>query len=98
MTKKHAKLLSMQRVWLNCVHVVLVCKSAIYLVFYLRPNKKVSVKGIPTLPGNLNLLVKYVLKRVSCGSKYVLKRVSFGSKECIKELKLECAYFLGQTS
>ena len=28
--------------------------------------------------------------------KYVLKRVSFGSKECIKELKLECAYFLGQ--
>ena len=29
---------------------------------------------------------------------YVLKRVSFGSKECTKELKLECAYFLGQTS
>ena len=32
------------------------------------------------------------------GSKYVLKRVSFGSKDCTKELKLECAYFLGQTS
>ena len=31
-------------------------------------------------------------------SKYVLKRVSFGSKDCTKELKLECAYFLGQTS
>ena len=30
--------------------------------------------------------------------KYVLKRVSFGSKDCIEELKLECAYFLGQTS
>ena len=30
--------------------------------------------------------------------KYVLKRVSFGSKDCTKELKLECAYFLGQTS
>ena len=30
--------------------------------------------------------------------KYVLKRVSFGSKECIKELKPECAYFLGQIS
>ena len=24
-----------------------------------------------------------------------LKRVSLGSKDCIKELKLECAYFLG---
>ena len=31
-------------------------------------------------------------------AKYVLKRVSFGSKDCTKELKLECAYFLGQTS
>ena len=30
--------------------------------------------------------------------KYVLKRVSFGSKDYTKELKLECAYFLGQTS
>ena len=30
--------------------------------------------------------------------KYVLKRVSFGSKDCTKEMKLECAYFLGQTS
>ena len=29
---------------------------------------------------------------------YVLKRVSFGSKDCTKELKLECAYFLDQTS
>ena len=29
--------------------------------------------------------------------KYVLKRVSFGGKDCTKELKLECAYFLGQT-
>ena len=28
----------------------------------------------------------------------VLKRVSFGSKDCSKELKLECAFFLGQTS
>ena len=30
--------------------------------------------------------------------KYVLKMVSFGSKEFTKELKLECTYFLGQTS
>ena len=29
---------------------------------------------------------------------YVLKMVSFGSKDRPKELKLECAYFLGQTS
>ena len=29
---------------------------------------------------------------------YVLKRVSVGSKDCTKELKLECAYFLGQNS
>ena len=29
---------------------------------------------------------------------YLLSRVSFGSKECTKELKLECADFLGQTS
>ena len=28
----------------------------------------------------------------------VLKRVSLGSKDCTKELKLEYAYFLGQTS
>ena len=31
-------------------------------------------------------------------SKYILKRVSFGTKDCTKELKLECAYFLGQNS
>ena len=29
---------------------------------------------------------------------YILKRVSFESKDCTKELKLKCAYFLGQTS
>ena len=35
----------------------------------------------------------------SCSEvKYVLKRVSCGCKDCTKELKLECAYFLGQTS
>ena len=32
------------------------------------------------------------------GCKYILKRLSFGSKDSAKELKLECAYFLGQTS
>ena len=35
----------------------------------------------------------------SCSEvKYVLKWVSFGSKDCTKELKLERAYFLGQTT
>ena len=42
------------------------------------------------------------LKKNSKGNlfilKFVLKRVSFGSKDCNEELKLECAYFLGQTS
>ena len=42
---------------------------------------------------------RHIVPVTSCSEvKYVLKRVSFGSKECIKELKLECAYFLGQTS
>ena len=36
-------------------------------------------------------------KFVGVTVKYVLKRVSLGSKDCMKELKLECAYFLGQT-
>ena len=30
--------------------------------------------------------------------KYVFKMASFGSKDFTKELKLECAHFLGQTS
>ena len=35
----------------------------------------------------------------SCSEvKYVLKKLSFGSKECTKELKLECANYLGQIS
>ena len=38
------------------------------------------------------------LDSCTCKFKYVLKRVSFGSKDCTKELKLECTYFLGQTS
>ena len=45
-------------------------------------------------PFSLNLPLYEHKKRPS----YVLKRVSFGSKDCTKELKLECAYFPGQTS
>ena len=42
---------------------------------------------------------RHTVPVTSCSEvKYVLKRVSFGSKDCIKELKLECACFLGQTS
>ena len=44
----------------------------------------------------LSMIGKYDTQRTQI--KYVLKRVSFGSKDCTKELKLECAYFLGQTS
>ena len=42
---------------------------------------------------------RHTVPVTSCSEvKHVLKRVSFGSKDCIKELKLECAYFLGQAS
>ena len=42
---------------------------------------------------------RHTVPVTSCSEvKYVLKRASFGSKECTKELKLKCAYFLGQTS
>ena len=42
---------------------------------------------------------RHTVPVTSCSEvKYVLKRVFFGSKDCTKELKLECAYFLGQTS
>ena len=36
--------------------------------------------------------------KIPTNKEYFLKRVSFGSKDCTKELKLECEYFLGQTS
>ena len=42
---------------------------------------------------------RHTVPVTSCSEvKYVLKRVSFRSKDWTKELKLECAYFLGQTS
>ena len=44
------------------------------------------------------MLMKYFVWNSCMEQKYVLKRVSFGSKDCTKELKLECAYFLDQTS
>ena len=47
---------------------------------------------------NLELEVNKLYDRANKLYEYVFKRVSFGSKDCTKELKLECAYFLGQTS
>ena len=42
---------------------------------------------------------RHTVPVTSCSEvKYVLKTVSFGRKECTKEMKLECAYFLCQTS
>ena len=42
---------------------------------------------------------RHTVPVTSCSEvKYILKMVSFGSKDCTKELKPECAYFLGQTS
>ena len=42
---------------------------------------------------------RHTVPVTSCSEvKYVIKRVSFGNKDCIIELKLECAYLLGQTS
>ena len=42
---------------------------------------------------------RHTVPVTSCSEvKYVLKRASFGSKDCTRELKLECAYFLDQTS
>ena len=42
---------------------------------------------------------RHTVPVTSCSEvKYVLKRETFGSKDCTKELKLECAYSLGQTS
>ena len=56
----------------------------------------IDVSVIHTPSSNLDQLMKFwYLWHMG---KYVLKRVSFGSKDCTKELKLECAYFLGQTS
>ena len=54
-------------------------------------RKRVEIKLVKT-DGSENEKLRKII------AKCVLKRVSFGSKDCTKELKLECAYFLGQTS
>ena len=58
-------------------------------------------------PASSGLIILWYMRQSSAkrrvvedtlSGKYVLIRVSFGSKDCTKELKPECAYFLGQTS
>ena len=65
---------------------------------YLR--YEVGTKRLPLCEGAISYTNNWELGGYpSCKIiEYVLKRVSFGSKDCTKELKLECAYFLGQTS
>ena len=51
------------------------------------------------MKGRETLYRRHTVPVISCSEvKYVLKRVSLGSKDCTKELKLECAYFICQTS
>ena len=59
-----------------------------------RDNKTYTiVKGMETF------YHRHKVQITSCSEvKYVLKKLSFGSKECTKELKLECANYLGMTS
>ena len=61
-------------------------KPAFLLPFKIKKKKSIIFPNI--LKSIVKLLFSY----------NVLKRVSFGSKDCTKELKLECAHFLGQTS
>ena len=59
----------------------------------------IGVDGI--FPGVAVNIINFFTLSVPCDykiTKYVHNRVSFRSKDCTKELKLECAYFLGQTS
>ena len=62
----------------------------------LLSNRGSSQRHAPGI--NLPMTVLGQIRPGTPPCKYVLKRVSFGSKDCTKELKLECAYFLGQTS
>ena len=62
----------------------------------LLSNRGSSQRHAPGI--NLPMTVLGQIRPGTPPCKYVLKRVSFGSKDCTNELKLECAYFLGQTS
>ena len=63
------------------------------------PEKRREANFIYVLEYMLSLVRLDKMQNISTlMRKNVLKRLSFGSKDCTKELKLECAYFLGQTS
>ena len=60
-------------------------------------DPKVQENKIYTIvKGRETFYCRHTVPVTSCSEvKCVLYRVSFGSKDCTKELKLECAYFLG---
>ena len=88
------------RVSMNGMRVINTCLlCSIVIIQNCLKTHNVNLKDVETkiiqVPYNMRSM-PLVANRLQF--KYVLKRVSFGSKDCTKELKLECAYFLGQTS
>ena len=75
--------------------VVGISPLKIYLLVYvLEPRTQLECcKSMPKFQILSDIIVKsnMFLKGYPLG-------ISFGSKDCTKELKLECAYFLGQSS
>ena len=62
-------------------------------------TKEQENKIYTTLKGREIFYRRHTVLINSCSEvNYVLKRLSVGIRECTKELKRECAHFLGQTS
>ena len=62
-------------------------------------SQRTRKKIYTIVKGRKTFYRRHTVPVTSCSEvKYVFKRVSFGSKDCTIKLKLECAYFLGQTS
>ena len=74
-----------------CVHFIVVEYTSLSLSPMLLDTLICQIKVL-----KLTKYSTYFYRKIHI--QYVLKRVSLGSKDCTKELKLECAYFLGQTS
>ena len=73
--------------------------------FFCQTISKKAVKMAATTGlSNLVIIIGFSSKfyiwiaSIKLSFNIILKMLSFGSKECTKELKLECANFLGQTS
>ena len=78
-------------------------QTQIHFIFYLSNHIcfcwRVTGMAVTGMKKNMQAHTYFAFwEQTLLNVKYVLKRVSFGSKACTKELKLECAYFLGQTS